>query len=215
VADLLSVVGVIILLLAGGLSLPHWAKRWRMDQALSRLQGSLGGGEIAANWYGWPRFSGTFQGRPCQISFETTLVSSSYGSLGDLAAHYRLGLSAQTERSISFERPSALAKWLGATPHADGKGLVVAGEFWKVDGPELAEAKRLVARPECGKILQALRVCKIVTLGDQWVEALEIEVSRHELRPERFLSMLTLLKALAEVVEDDAGGRQWIKQSTR
>jgi len=202
VIDLLSVGGVFVLLLAGGLSIPHWVKRWRMGQAFSKLQRMVGSGEVATSWLGWPRFAGRFEGRPCQINFETTLVSSSYGALGDLAARYRLGLALRHGQAISFERPSVFAKWFRASPRArNGKGLVIAGEFWNVRSADVSAAKRLADHPEFSRTLQALRFCKLVTLDHRCVEALEVEVSRQELRAERLVSMLTLLNVMAKAAE--------------
>jgi len=201
VTDLLSVGGVVLLMLAIGLSVPHWLKRWRMDRAFSALQRTLGSGQIQSRPFGWPSFSGVFLGRPCGINFETTLIHSAHGALGDLAARYRVGLAHRVDYSVSFAKRRLFSRWFGRRSGNGAVAISVGGHLWHVVSSHSTGAGRLANDPAVAEALKSLSVCTIVTLDREWMEALEVEVSRRELHVDRFVSMLTLLTALAGAVE--------------
>jgi hypothetical protein len=199
-ADLLSVGGVLVLILALGLSIPHWLKRWRMALAFSDLQGVLGGGEIESSLFGWPRFSGAFQGRPCQIRFHTTLVNSAHGALGDLAARYRVGMTGADRGSLSLERPSFFSRWFGGS-NGSARTITIGEVRWRIVEATQSEALQLVSHPDVTHAIKQLAVCKMIRLDREWAEVLEVEVARQELRADRFVAMLTNLSHLAAAAE--------------
>jgi hypothetical protein len=154
---------------------------------------------VESRLFRWPRFTGIVRGLPCQIDFQTTLVYSRYGGLGDLATRYRIGVRGSVGSSISFVRSSGLPRWFG--PRGSNAGGVQVGESaWRAFAPNLADAERLAGSPEVAALLGSLDALKIITLNQTWVEALEVEVSRAELEVDRWLSIFTHLTNLARVV---------------
>lgn len=204
--DLLSIGGIVLLILAFGLSIPHWLKRWRMARAFSDLRRTLGSGEVESSLFGWPRFSGLFQGRPCQISFRTTLVYSTHGAaLGDLAACYRVRLTDSDCTLLVLEKPSFFSRWFKGS-NGNARTLTVGGDRWRLVGANQSEMLQLTSHPEVTRAIKQLSVCKMIRLDREWVEALEVEVARTELRADRFVSMLTRLTHLAAAAEQFGAG---------